>query len=141
MAAISITPADMITVSGNTTIGTAGETVAAGQTCYLKSSDGLFWLADCAAAAVTGQVGINVVRGVAMNSATVSQPLTIQIDGSINVGVSVTEGLVIYQSPTPGSITETIADIVTGVWITIIGVATSTSVIELDIKKYEAQGQ
>ncbi len=141
MADISITPANVLKVAGNTTAGTAGETITAGQTCYLKSTDSKFWLADVDAAAVSGQTGINIVRGIALHSASANQPLTLQIDGTITIGATVVEGLVQYQSPIAGGITETILDIVSTTWITIIGVAISASVIEINLNKYDAQGQ
>ena len=133
MADISITPANVVSVSGNTEAGTAGETLTAGQTVYKKSSDSKFYKADCDATAVGAQTGIDDVYGIALNGASASQPVTVQKTGVITIGGTVTIGSVQYQSNVAGGITETWADIASTDYVTIIGVATSAANITLGI--------
>ncbi len=140
MANIVITAANCVKVAGNTEIGTAGEAITAGTTCFMKSSDGKFWLADSDPTAVTGQTGINVVRGIALNSAAANQPLTLQTDGTITIGGTVTVGKAQYLGPTgDGGITETVADLASNDWVTVVGVATTAAIITLNFKQYACQ--
>ncbi len=140
MANISITPANVVTVAGDTDVGTAGEAITAGCACFMKSSDGKYWLADSDPTAVAAQAGTNVVRGIALNSAAADQPMTLQTAGTITIGATVTQGLAQYLGPTgDGGITETVADLSSDDWVTTLGVAISASVIELHFHKYAVQ--
>jgi hypothetical protein len=132
MADLTITPASVLPGSGAAKVnGTAGATITAGQVVYLDSSDNKYKLADndSATAAVRSPAGI------ALHAASSGQPLTIQTAGPITIGATVAVGIVYCLSSTAGGICPN-ADIAAGDYNTIIGIGTSTTVI--DVKLHEA---
>lgn len=133
MADLVLTPSAIIAGSGaRTENGTAGATITAGQVVYLDSATTGKWLladADAATAAARGQGKI----GVALNGASLNQPIAVQTEGPITIGATVVAGTAYYLSPTPGGIAP-LADILTGDYVTLVGIATSTSVIKLDFQ-------
>lgn len=141
MADISITPGNVVMVSGTTETGVAGVamTITAGQAVYKKASDGLFYLADCDAVAVAANTGIDDVYGIALNGASPGQPLTVQRTGTITIGATVTVGAVQYLSNVAGGITQTWADIAQTDWITTLGIATTAAIIKLNIVRSAVQ--
>lgn len=132
MADLSITAANVVAGSGATVReGTAGATVTAGQVLYLDSSANTLKLADCnsATAAVRSPIGI------ALHAASSGQPLAYLTQGLITIGATVTGGVAYYLSGTAGGI-RPVADNTTGDYPTIIGIATSASV--LSVKLHES---
>jgi hypothetical protein len=135
MAAISITAGNVIKSTGAITeAGWFGETVTAGQTVYKDSSDGQFYLADCDATAVAGESQIDNVHGIALNGGAVDQPAVIQKSGKITIGGTAVVAMVYVQSATAGGITA-LADIANPDYITVIGVATTAGVLDIDINR------
>ena len=132
MADLVITAASVLAGSGAKKVnGTAGATITAGQVVYLDSSDGKYKLADndSATAAVRSPAGI------ALHGASANQPLTILSQGPITIGATTAVGVVYCLSSTAGGICPD-ADIATGDYNTILGIGTSTTVI--DVKMHEA---
>ena len=133
MADISVTPANVLSGAGaRIEHGIAGATVTQGQIVYLDQTTTGKWLladADAATAAARGQGKI----GVALNGAANGQPLAVQIEGPITIGATVVAGTSYFLSPNPGGIAP-LADILTGDYVTLVGIATSTSVIKLDFQ-------
>lgn len=132
MADLTITAANVVAGSGAKKVpGTAGVAVTAGQVVYLDSATNTYKLADndSATAAVRSPAGI------ALHAAAANQPLTILSQGSITIGATTAAGTVYCLSSTAGGICPS-ADIATGDYNTIIGIGTSTSVI--DVKLHEA---
>ncbi|MBD9569039.1 hypothetical protein [Ensifer sp. ENS08] len=133
MADLTITAANCISGAGaRIEHGTAGETITAGKLVFLDQTTTGKWLladADAATAAARGQGKI----GVALNGASNGQPLAVQTEGPITIGATVVAGTTYYLSPNPGGIAP-LADILTGDYVTIVGVATSTSAIRLDFQ-------
>lgn len=129
MADISITAANVVKGSNAVTEdGTAGETITAGQFVYRDSSTGKYMKADADAATAAARTP----RGVALNSASDGQPLEIQKSGNITIGGTLTAGVTYYLSGTAGGICP-LADVGTGEYYCILGIATSTSVLALGI--------
>lgn len=131
MADLTITAANVAASGGaKTRTGIAGATVTAGQVIYLDTSDGRYKLADSdsATAAVRSPFGI------ALNGAASGQPLTVCTEGPVTIGATLTAGTVYYLSATPGGIAP-VADLVTGDYPTIIGIATSTSVLKVKFQE------
>ena len=130
MADLSITAANVVQSTGARVNNqyVAGETVTAGQVVYLKASDSRWWKAQCDGTAA--ESGYGVSRGIAMHAASAGQPLAVQESGAITIGATVTVGLEYYLSATAGGICP-IADLTTGNYLTIIGYATSASVVTL----------
>ena len=132
MADLSITANNVVPVAGATIKnGTAGATITAGQVVYLDSVDGKYKLAD----ADSATAAVRSPAGVALNGAANGQPLAIASAGRVTIGATMTAGVAYYLSPNPGGIAP-VADILTGDYPTIIGLAISTTV--LDIKIHES---
>lgn len=128
MADIAITAANTVTVSGTTEQALAGETITAGQAVYLDSSSGKYLKADADSATAAARA----VRGIALNGASLNQPLSIQRTGDITIGGTLAANTAYYLSGTPGGICP-LADVGTGEYMTLIGVAISTTVLRLGI--------
>lgn len=130
MADISVTAANVKTYSGATVKGgTAGATITAGQTIYkdstvsdkLKPAD-----ADASLAAAT-------IVGVALNGASLDQPVDYISKGGLNPGGTVAVGTIYLASPDAGGI-QPHGDLLAGDYVSIIGVGTTTSRIEVNIQ-------
>lgn len=126
MADISVTPASVVPVEAIYVDGTAGETITAGMTCYL-STDSKYYKADNNDTAAKA-----VVKGIALNGASLNQPIRIQTGGTITIGATVAVGTIYVQSTTAGGIAPS-ADLATGNYVTILGVATTAAILKLGI--------
>ena len=129
MADISITAANV--VPGSDAVresGTAGATITAGQLVYLDTSDMKLKLADS-----NGAAALRVPNGIALNGAANGQPLVIQKGGDITIGGTMTAGVAYYLSDTPGGICP-VADLGSGEYPCIIGIAKSASVLAVSIQ-------
>lgn len=132
MAAIEITAANVLAGSNASKVtGVAGATITAGQAVYADSGDSdEIKLADCdlsAAAAAT--------VGIALHGATAGQPITYQVGGLLTMGATLVAGDVYVLGSTAGAI-HLIDDVTTGWRISILGVATTTAVLDVSIKNY-----
>jgi hypothetical protein len=131
MADLTITAANVIAGAGARTVnGTAGATITAGQAVYLDSADSEYKLADCdsATAAVRSPVGI------ALNGAADGQPLRVLTKGPVTIGATMTAGTTYYLSQNAGGICP-IGDLGSGDYRTILGIATSTTVLDVLIQE------
>lgn len=129
MADLVITAANVVAGSTSTVEnGTLGATVTAGQAMYLDSADSRWKLADSNSATAA----VRVPAGIALNGGATGQPVRVLREGAITIGATMTAGVVYYASDTPGGICP-VADIGSGEYATIIGIATSTTVLEVDI--------
>lgn len=132
MVDLTITPANVV-VSGtgqNRVNGTAGETVTAGKAVYLDPTSHKWMLADnnhptIAAARKAG--------GVALNGASLNQPITVLTSGDVTIGATMTANIPYFLSDTPGGICP-IADVGTGEYLCQIGLAKSTTVLAVGIQ-------
>lgn len=130
MADLSITPSAVIAGAGAAlTSGTAGETIAAGKAVYLASATKKWMLAD--ADSVTAEARKAV--GIALNGASLNQPVDVLTGGDITLGAVLTAGTAYYLSDDPGGICP-LADLATGDYICLLGLAKSTSVLTVDIQ-------
>jgi hypothetical protein len=131
MADLTITAANVIAGSGaDVTRGIAGATVTAGQAVYLDTASTGKWLladSDAASAITRGSASF----GVALNGASNGQPLAVQTGGDITIGATMTAGVAYYLSDAPGAICP-FADLATGDYVTLIGIAKSTTVLAID---------
>jgi hypothetical protein len=111
--------------------GTSGANVAAGNLVYLDSTDSyLVKLADCANTTKAGCVGV------ALNGASVGQPVQYQTSGSFTFTTTaantVAVGTVLAVAVTAGAIRPA-TDNTTGNYVTVIGVSTATNKIKLGL--------
>ena len=128
MADLVITPANVVSGNGSRTEDrNAGAAVTAGQVVYLDAADDRYKLADC-----DGAAPLRKPRGIALNGAAAGQPLRIHRSGPITIGAVLAPGTTYYLSPTPGGIAP-IADLSAGDYPTIIGIAISASVLDVQI--------
>jgi hypothetical protein len=132
MADYSVTAASVLAGTGAVKEnGTAGASITAGQVVYKDASDGAkFKLADndSATAAVRSPYGI------ALHAAASGQPLTVLKSGPITIGATVAVGDVVCLSSTAGGLCPS-ADIAAGDYNSIIGIATSTTVVDVNIQE------
>jgi hypothetical protein len=130
MADISITAANVIAgADAVKETRLAGATVTAGQVVYLAAATDQYGLADSNSATAE----VRVARGIALHGASSGQPLTIQRSGSITIGGTLTAGVAYYLSDTPGGVCP-VADVGSGEYSTILGIATSASVLAVNIQ-------
>lgn len=129
MADLTITAASVVAgTSAKVASRTAGASVTAGQVVYLDSADRKFKLADCDSATVAARTP----AGIALHAAANGQPLDVLTEGPITIGATLTPGVAYYLSGTAGGICP-VADLGSGDYPTIIGIATSASVLNVKI--------
>lgn len=128
MSDLSITAASVVKgADASIETGIAGATVTAGQPVYLDETTGKYLLSDNNAS------GKKSVRGIALNGASLNQPLTIQTRGEITIGATLTAGSPYYLSGTAGGIAPA-ADLSSGMDVVLLGLAKSTTVLVLDVR-------
>lgn len=128
MADITITAANVLAQSGAQTVqGQALAAVTAGQVVYRDATTQKFGLADN-----NGATATRTPVGIALNGAAADQPLSVLTFGSIAIGGTLTAGVAYYLSDTPGGICP-VADLASGETATLIGIATSSSILKVDI--------
>ena len=134
MADLSITAASVVAGNGAPTkTGTAGATIAAGEVVYLDTATtGKWQLADSDAASAEAR-GQTANVGIALNSAAANQPIVVQTGGTVTLGAVLTAGTAYYLSDTPGKICP-LADVTGGDYYVLLGLAASTSVLNLDVQ-------
>lgn len=128
MADLSITAANVSASStGSTTVqGTAGETITAGQVVYLQASSGKYMLAD------VDDSEKYKAAGIALNGASDTQPIDVCTASSdLDIGATLTVGT-IYVLSADGAISPS-ADLTTGDYTVIVGVATATDSLHVSI--------
>lgn len=128
MADITVT-AGNVAASTNAVVetGTWGETVTAGQAVYLKASDSRWWKAQADSA------DEDAVYGIALNGGTAGQPGSVQVRGNITIGATVVVGTVYVLSAAAAGGIAPEADLTTGNYVSIIGVAITAAIIQMSI--------
>lgn len=129
MAAISITAANVNTSNAQGALtGIAGVAITQGQSLYVDTANGnVLKLYDANVA-----VPVNVFAGLALNAASVGQPVDyVHDDPNYTFGGTVLQGDTIWGSPTAGGITKTIGDLIATTKVTVLGIATSTTTMNL----------
>ena len=87
MADLAVTVAEVLFVSGTKeTAFAAGETITAGMSVYLKSTDSKWYKAQKDGTAE--ESGSGVQFGIALHAALAGQPLTVQVGGVITIGAT-----------------------------------------------------
>jgi hypothetical protein len=128
-ADLAVTAANVVASgSAATRQCTAGATITAGQVVYRDSADGKCKLADNNSATAAARAPI----GVALNGAANGQPLQVATEGPVTIGATLTAGVAYYLSGTAGGICP-VADLTTGMYPSIVGIATSASVLDIKV--------
>ncbi len=129
MADLTITAANVIAGSNSSVVnGTLGATVTAGQVMYQDAADSRWKLADNNSATAA----IRIPQGIALNGGGSGQPVRVLLSGDITIGATMTAGVAYYLGDTPGGICP-VADLASGEYPAIIGIATSTTVLKVNI--------
>ena len=132
MVDLVVTAANVVAGSGaKKASGTAGAAITAGQVVYLEAATSTYKLADTDSATAE----VRSPAGIALHGASANQPLTIVTSGPVTIGATVAVGDAYYLSGTAGGLAP-VADVAAGDYPCIIGICTSTSV--LDVKIHEA---
>lgn len=126
MAALVITAANVDAGDGEIGHGLAGEAITAGQAVYFDRATQTYKLADANTAAAAR------VAGIAVCNAAAGQIVAFQGGGSYTVGATLVKGTVYFLAPVPGAIGAA-AEVLSGDYVTILGVASSTTVMALAI--------
>lgn len=130
MADLTITATSVVPGS-NAVIerGTAGETIVAGKAVYLDSTAKKYKLADSDAATAEARKA----TGIALNGASLNQPVAVQSFGDVTIGATLVAGTAYYLSGTPGGICP-VADVGAGEYVCLLGLAKSTTVLAINIQ-------
>lgn len=124
---LSVTAANVVAGSDAITEqGFAGETITAGQVLYKDTSTNRWMKADSNAATALARTP----TAIALNGAANGQPIGVQKSGTITIGATMTAGVTYYLSDTPGGICP-LADVGSGEYFAIIGIATTTGILKL----------
>jgi hypothetical protein len=131
VADLTITPANVQTSArAKVTHGTAGAAVTAGQVVYLDPADKRFKLADSNSATAVAREA----AGFTLHASAVGQPLAVHESGPLTIGATMTAGTIYTLSETPGGV-QPAADLGSGEYTTVLGMATSTTVLDVKIQK------
>ena len=126
MSDLVVTAANVARVDGSMQTKNAGVAISAGESVY-PDSNGVLQLCDHATTAVEAQCG-----GVALNDAATGQPCTYLTSGNFDPGAAVVVGTVYVVGAANGGIAPA-ADVGTGDFITVIGVANATDNIKMGL--------
>lgn len=130
MADLTITAANVLAGAGALVAhGTAGAAISAGQSVYLDEAAGTYKLADSNSATAAAREP----DGIALHASSTGQPLAVLTRGPITIGAALSPGVAYYLSDTPGGICP-VADLASGEYPSIIGIATSASVLNVKIQ-------
>lgn len=131
MTALAITAANVVAQTGAVIEhGTAGVAVTAGQPVYLDEvTTGKYLLADDNSATAAARVA----RGIALHAAAANQPLAIAKEGDVNLGATLTPGVAYYLGAAAGAIVP-VADLTTGDYPCVLGIAKSASIFSIKIQ-------
>ncbi len=130
MADLTITATSVVQGSNAVTeAGLAGAAITAGQVVYRDETTRKFLLADTDSATAATRRPL----GISLNGAALNQPLVVQKAGDVTIGAALTAGVVYYLSGTAGGICP-VADLTTGDYPVVIGMAKTTAVLTIDIQ-------
>ena len=110
-------------------VGTAGATIVAGQPLYYDATTAKWNLADTNSATAAARAA----SAIALNSASLDQPVSLHKSGDLTINAVLTKGVAYYLGGTAGTIVP-VADLTTGDYTQIIGIAKSTTVLAVDFQ-------
>lgn len=130
MADLVITAANVVPVADGSTFrqGYAGEVVSAGMPVYLHAASNTLRKAKANTTAAEA-----VVSGIACHDAEVGQPLTIIVAGDIGLGAVLLAGKYYVLSGAAAGGIAPVADLTTGWRSSLLGYATTTSNLKVNI--------
>ena len=117
MSDLTITPGDVLFVSGNKVTWNAGVAILAGKVIY-PDSGSVWQLANNS---------MSIRPFISLNDAVVGQPVTAIEAGVVDIGAVLVQGMPLFISPNGGMISDSIADILTTKYVTVIGYPAQTA--------------
>lgn len=130
MVDLVVTAASVIAdAAAKTTEGTAGAAITAGQVVYLDPATSTYKLADS-----NGTADARSPDGIALHAAAIGQPVEVAQSGPVTIGATLVAGTDYWLSDTPGGICPR-ADVGATEYPTLIGLATSTTVLKVKIQE------
>lgn len=133
MAELSVTPADVVVTSTTTTAtGTAGATITAGMAIYIDAAASNA-IKPCDADVLASSVCV----GIALHGAASGQPIKYATGGDITFSTMVVGRPYFVSQTTPGSLCVD-SDLLTGDFITFIGIASTATNLKLKINSSSA---
>lgn len=128
MANITQTAANVAAGSSATRVQLvqAGEAITQGMPVYL-ASDGKYYQTDANDTAVKAQS-----KGIAVSPASTDGYFLMAVDGLINLGATLAVGQIYCVSATKGAIAP-YGDLTTNDFVTILGIATTTALMDINI--------
>lgn len=134
MADLTITATSVAPVTGYQFVDAiSGATLTAGLACYIDSVTETAKIADNDDTAAKA-----TVRGIALNAASSGQPVRLFTGGDINLGATLTVGIIYCLSSTAGAICPS-SDLGSSDYVSILGVATTASNLKANIFNSGAQ--
>lgn len=130
MADLTVTAAS---VTGVTQSILAGETITAGMSVYLKTSNNRWMKAQCDGTAE--EAGSGTDTGIALHGSLNGQPLIVQKTGICTPGATVAVGTIYCISATAGGICP-IDDLVSTNKVSILGIGATASTLDMSIRSY-----
>jgi hypothetical protein len=129
MADVSVTAGNVAISAEATTILTvqAGESITQGQPVYRSSSTGKYLRADANDTAAKAEA-----LGIALTPASTDGYFLIATDGEINIGGTLVKGSPYYVSNAVGGIAP-FGDLTTNDYVTILGHAKTTAILQINI--------
>ena len=128
MADLSITAANVKAGSASTRVQLvqAGEAIDQGEPAYL-ASDGKYYQTDANDTAIKAQA-----KGIAITPASTDGYFLLAVDGLVNLGATLAVGQIYVCSATKGGIAP-YADLTTNDFVSIVGIATTTALLEINL--------
>ena len=132
MSDFSVTAASVVRTA-NTAIseGIAGGTLTAGQALYVDTSDSSKLKGCDADASAT-----SVCAGIALHGASSGQPIKYATNGNLTFNAAFAAGDCVCVSTTVGGLAP-YADLASGDFVTVVGIATSTTNLKIQINASE----
>lgn len=129
MADLSLTPGSVVSADGSAYLQTftAGAAITAGQLVYVDAADGTVKLAYA-----TSTAAIAAIKGIAVDDAASGQPCIVKNAGDIDLGVTLTVGVIYILSANAGAIAPS-TDLASSSYLSILGVATAADNLKLNI--------
>lgn len=128
MADVTINAAALApTGTTQTAQGTCAAAISQGQPVYMDATSGNL-LKPCANGAIASAQAV----GIALNAAQPGQPVSYAIGGDLTFGSGLTRGTVYCISANSGKIAP-VADLVTGNYVTVLGVATGAGTLRMGL--------
>ena len=126
MAALTVTPGNVLRIDGDVVTYNAGATITAGQSVYVDANGTV----QVGTNATSAGSGVNATAvGVALNGGSSGQPIIVQRNGTVAPGATVAVGKQ-YCLGTAGGLIP-VDDIAGTEFVTFIGIGISTSQIKL----------